>query len=1061
MRGRKEVLDILLNAPLRIIEWQFLSKHPELYSRKGISYLKGESKKAWEDKDFKRIQELSSKILLFEQCFKMGAEKAFFGRKLDDELRSQIDITVDRGVTEKIKLSKDYEKTEKWDEAIHVIEHLTSRIKRTDNQILHAELQRYLGMMHWKCPKGDRAGNLDRSISLYRTSLNVFTRESFPEYWAMITNNLANTYLLRIRGDRVKNLEKAMDLLQASLEVRTREAFPEFWASAQNNIAVAYSNRIRGDRAENLERAIEFYKSSLEVRTIEAFPEYWAMTQSNLANTYLLRIRGDREENLERAIELYRASLEVRTRDAFPELWAQTQSNMANTYMNRISGNRPQNLEMAIELFKKALEVFTHQAHPEYWAVILYSMATAYVEREKGDRTENLEHAIELFKASLEVRTREAFPEYWARTHDSMAKTHIHGVFGSRKENLKKAIELYNAALEVRTPLTFPAECRETAIGLSEAQIRCRRWEEALETAHLARQADRLLQRQATSIPGKTYEIEESAILYYHASLASAHLDNIIGAVEWLEQGKTRELGESLARDRAIFADDLREEDIEQYLHILEKIRLLEAEQRGVVPGARSFTEVAEEVREVHNELDRHVKNIQIYISDFLKETAVSCEEIESLLQEEGIAYVLMNVTRYGTVMILLTKLSGSPFTETFFIEDFTTATMEEVVGKWSRCIEKLRRGGAVTTRGRKEWWGEIDNIGRQLYRDLFNTIHEWLKEKGEGIRELLLVPHLSLHVLPFHLARFDVQGGSKYLIEEYQVSYAPSITVILAQRGLKEASYERTESRDLSAITDVPPFLAVCNPTEDLNWSQEEVRRIEKFFVGPKRILQGKKATKETLVQLATGARFLHLSCHGEFDSVQPWNSGLVLSRGRGTEKVKEEELLETVCTRDSRGGIVMEVKSFQDGSEEQVKYDAFGGVRSRIHSLPDGQLFISGKGSLLPLKEVFSTMDLSTTELVVLSACESGLVSFGGKSDEFVGLPGGFLRAGASNVIASLWVVDDRATAYLMENFYRNLFEYKLSPAKALRKAQLEIKKKPQWKNPFYWGAFRILGE
>ena len=93
-------------------------------------------------------------------------------------------------------------------------------------------------------------------------------------------------------------------------------------------------------------------------------------------------------------------------------------------------------------------------------------------------------------------------------------------------------------------------------------------------------------------------------------------------------------------------------------------------------------------------------------------------------------------------------------------------------------------------------------------------------------------------------------------------------------------------------------------------------------------------------------------------------------------------------------------------------------------------------------------------------LSACESGLVGYGGKSDEFVGLPGGFIRAGARRVVASLWVVDDEATATLMDHFYRYLLLDKFSPAKALKKAQLEIKKNSRWKNPFYWGAFRILG-
>ena len=153
-------------------------------------------------------------------------------------------------------------------------------------------------------------------------------------------------------------------------------------------------------------------------------------------------------------------------------------------------------------------------------------------------------------------------------------------------------------------------------------------------------------------------------------------------------------------------------------------------------------------------------------------------------------------------------------------------------------------------------------------------------------------------------------------------------------------------------------------------------------------------------------------------------------------------------------------EVRSLGDAGDEHISYDRAGNVRSRIRSLPDGRSYVSGKGRLFTMKEIASHMDLSKTELVVLSTCESGLVGIGGKSDEFVGLPGGFLRVGAKNVVASLWVVDDEATATLMERFYRHMIEEKISPAKALRLAQLDIKEDPHWRNPFYWGAFRAFG-
>ena len=98
---------------------------------------------------------------------------------------------------------------------------------------------------------------------------------------------------------------------------------------------------------------------------------------------------------------------------------------------------------------------------------------------------------------------------------------------------------------------------------------------------------------------------------------------------------------------------------------------------------------------------------------------------------------------------------------------------------------------------------------------------------------------------------------------------------------------------------------------------------------------------------------------------------------------------------------------------------------------------------------------------ELVVLSACQTGL----GKQlqgEGFIGLTRGFMHAGAKRILASLWKVDDRATAELMRRFYEGMLGQKhLSPASALREAQLALMKQSRWRSPYYWAAFVLQGE
>jgi CHAT domain-containing protein/tetratricopeptide (TPR) repeat protein len=97
---------------------------------------------------------------------------------------------------------------------------------------------------------------------------------------------------------------------------------------------------------------------------------------------------------------------------------------------------------------------------------------------------------------------------------------------------------------------------------------------------------------------------------------------------------------------------------------------------------------------------------------------------------------------------------------------------------------------------------------------------------------------------------------------------------------------------------------------------------------------------------------------------------------------------------------------------------------------------------------------------DLVVLSACQTAL----GKEisgEGLLGLTRGFMYAGAQRVMASLWSIDDVATAELMGRFYRAMEQGRMRPAAALRQAQIEMWKHKHWTFSFYWAAFQIQGE
>ena len=127
---------------------------------------------------------------------------------------------------------------------------------------------------------------------------------------------------------------------------------------------------------------------------------------------------------------------------------------------------------------------------------------------------------------------------------------------------------------------------------------------------------------------------------------------------------------------------------------------------------------------------------------------------------------------------------------------------------------------------------------------------------------------------------------------------------------------------------------------------------------------------------------------------------------------------------------------------------FDLEAPLKSALLLAPDSQY-----NGMLSADKLYS-LNLDA-DLVTLSACETGLSKIA-NGDDLVGLTRGFLYAGSSSIVASLWKVDDRATAELMTRFYMELL--KNNKVESLRAAQLETKKK--YSHPYYWASFQLTG-
>lgn len=186
-------------------------------------------------------------------------------------------------------------------------------------------------------------------------------------------------------------------------------------------------------------------------------------------------------------------------------------------------------------------------------------------------------------------------------------------------------------------------------------------------------------------------------------------------------------------------------------------------------------------------------------------------------------------------------------------------------------------------------------------------------------------------------------------------------------------------------------------------------------------------KASEQQLKKISS-PKVLHIATHGFFlKDVEDYEDETIL--GFEASKIKSNPLL--------RSGIMMAGASVVARDTLKTEFEQDG-------------IFTAYEASLL---------NLANTDLVVLSACETGLGVDLNNQGVF-GLQRAFYIAGAKNLVMSLWVVDDDATQILMSEFYK---AWALDPAKeniskSFKKAQAEVRKK--YPHPYYWGAFTLLG-
>lgn len=887
-------------------------------------------------------------------------------------------------------------------------------------------------------PLGNRSLNIELSIKAYQLALQVNTREALPRNWASTQHNLGDAYSERIVGNRTDNLNQAVQCFKSALQVYTRVALPQNWANTQNSLGVTYNDYVVGDRAENLERAIQCYENALLVHTYEVFPQDWAMAQSNLGKAYYERIIGSRAENLEQALEYFKNSLQVRSRDTLPQEWATTQNGLGVIYIYRIVGSRVDNLEQAIECFENALQIHNREAFPKEWATVQNNLGIAYGERIKGNRAENLEQAIQCFEKALQVRKHDALPQDWGSTQMNLGNAYLERIFGSKAENMIEAIQCYENTLRVRTRETFPQDwartqsnlgiayrvhavgdqatnsklaieccenalqvytrkalpenCMDTLNNLGWVQLDVKNWLVAWNSFSEAMGIIEDLRADIQASDEAKHKLADTYHRIYRGGIrACLGLGEVQQALLTLERGKTRWLAERIA-----YRGDLSAQTRQQLRDLRHQVA---QEQAQAQPDADKLNSL----RQQYNALDPLPR--------------LDAECLASLAQ--------------GRLLLVWHLDESDQFFQVFAQFGQTLCHWRPETQDGNNLVDAFNtyRNSyyqAMNAAHHKDYPAYIDWQRNRLDQHLqaiatalcWDELFDWIAQQFPTVKELVLIPHRWLHLLPLHA--LPLQNGDCAL-DNYTVRYAPSLQILW-------------QIQQRSQIDTLPKrWFAVQNPTKDLNFADIEVMALADLFPNstPDDVLAHQAATLKAVKDhpALTTAPVLHFSCHGGFDLNDAMQSALSLV---GKDKLD----LQTIFAQQLPHAHLVTLSACETGMTDfQFEGDEYIGLSSG---------FLSA-GARHVVSSLWSVSDISTMLLLLRFYHE-------------------WLKAGDPDVAPSLnaaqrWL--RQVTVQELKGWAKTLLSdaHYAEVEYELKRRFLAANDKP-YQSPFHWAAFCAVG-
>jgi len=798
-----------------------------------------------------------------------------------------------------------------------------------------------------------------------------------------------------------------------------------------NNLGIAQRE------LNKLEDALESQKKSLAqcrklaAKNPSAFEAKVAVTLNSLGSTQSRAGRFlESKRSFEEALEI-RRRLFQKNPNLFAPLIAQNLNNLGLAYLD-LGRYRE-----AAEICKNALQEYQKLAEHDRRR---YLPKVAQTRNNLGSiwgELKSHETAVEFYTSAVE-NYRE-LTESEPLSYEPLVATGLNNL-GNSYAQLKRFREASNSyrealrrylALAEKQPLVYRPYVAITMNNFGNLYILQRKWRNALDYYEKAKEIVEKLHENLYDLDLKKEVFQQNIKIYTGLFTCFTKLGEWTKALEVVEQGKSRSLIELLN------LTNLRPKFSRNKIPTTEEVKEL-----GKL--TEKFKELSVKIRQINNELlilhqKRAIEDEKIKQSSIVQKTqtpsAVSGEEIEAteikktllVNKRKGLRQKirkfdkdfplkaeLLNVRQIfeislksNRVIVVFRVTAEGTFIFVIFpdrilkcikIKDFTSKKLDEIARKWIACNSGFWR----TNEREAQFTSDQSFASEENNR---GQSAEQIKTILSDLYQLLLKPvHSLLKKRPFNEVLMIPNNALAILPLHAGCWTARNKTHYLIDKYT--ISYSTSVSVFKHAWNNSrnrrlkKSFLFVTNPKRDLKYSETEVNRIIENF------------------GLTTDE-------YSDF-------------RGRQAIKKNIKKIL-------------LEEKFNFYHFSCHGNYDPENAFSSTL-ILSDGEI---------TLKEIMES-NLSKAWLTTLSACKTGFVNYAELTDEHYGFPLGFIFAGCPSVLATLWSVDDKSTAELIEKVYRFLNAGN-SKSEALRQAQIEFKKEKAetlYSSPFFWAGFQHYG-